>query len=206
MNMKSAFTGSAFISEEAFDQASFAVFVASLPPDDLSKYELIHGRIIMNPPSGWPYGEYELGIGALLYHHVRRQGLGKAFGPSQGYELPTGETVAPDASVILKDRLERGPPPISGKFLRIVPNLAVEVISPTSENRDRVVKKQIYADAGIDEYWLVDVRTRTVTVLHLLPDGVYDTGDIFRTGEKLRSRVLPDLDVGVDECFPDLPT
>lgn len=203
--MKPAFIGTAFISEEAFDQPSFAEFVASLPADDLCKYELIHGRIIMNPPSGWPYGEYDLGVGALLYHHVRRQGIGKAFGPSQGFELPTGETVAPDASVILNDRLARGPQPVPGKFLRIVPNVAVEVTSPTSENRDRVVKRQIYAAAGIDEYWLVHDKTRTVTVFHLLPEGVYDSGDVFRSGERIRSRVLPDLDVRVEDCFPDLP-
>jgi Uma2 family endonuclease len=195
----------AFISEDMFDQKSFEEFVSSLPGDDLFKYELINGRIIMNPPSGWPDGEAEGDVAYLLKSHVKPRALGMVCGATQGYELPNGHTVAPDASVILKGRLEQGPKPVMGKFLRIVPNLAVEVISPSSENRDRVTKKEIYAEAGVDEYWIVDYRMRTVSVFHLLPGGVYDSGEVFRSSEKIRSHILPDLDARVDECFPVLP-
>jgi Uma2 family endonuclease len=191
-----------FVSEETFDQESFAAFVASLPDHDLSKYELIKGRIIMNPPSSWPYGEAEANALYILKAHVKSRDLGMVCGSTQGYELPTGHTVAPDASVILKSRLQRGPRPVAGKFLRIVPNLAIEVLLPTSGTRDRGVKKDVYAAAGVDEYWLVDLATRSITVLHLLPGGVYDSGEVFRAGQRVLSQVLPGLEAPVDEFFP----
>ena len=190
---------------ETLDQASFAAFVLSLPDDDLSRYELIDGRITIEPLSTWPYGEAEAEALYVLQSHVKPRGLGKVCGSSQGYELPTGHTVAPDASVILKSRLERGPSPVPGKFLQIVPNLAVEVVSPTSDRRDRGVKKELYATAGVDEYWLVDSRTRSLTVFHLLSGGVYDPGEVMRSGERIRSRILPDLDAPVDALFPLQP-
>jgi len=194
-----------FISESSFDQRSFAEFVASISGQDPNKYELIGGKIVMNPPAGWPYGEAELGIGSILYARVKGRRLGIATGPSQGYELPTGDTVAPEASVILNERLQRGPTPEVGKFLLIVPNLAVEVVSPDSARRDRVEKKAAYAASGVNEYWLVDCLKKTVTVFHLLADGTYDAGEIFRAGERIRSRVLLDLNAPVDDLIPRLP-
>src|SRR5689334_15541925 len=103
-----------FISEDTFDQESFAAFLASVPDRDVSRYELIGGKIVMSPPAGWPHGEAEIDVAYILRSHVAPRGLGTVCGGSQGYELPTGDTVAPDASVILKSRLERGPPPVVG--------------------------------------------------------------------------------------------
>lgn len=45
------------------------------------------------------------------------------------------------------------------------PRLAVEVLSPTSRERDLVTKRTEYADAGLDWYWLVDIDAPEVLVL-----------------------------------------
>ena len=190
-----------FISETVFDQESFAEFVASRPDFDINRYELVGGKIVMIPPSNWPYGEAEVDLCAILRNHVKAAGLGMVGGPTQGYELPNGHTVAPDASVVLNERLERGPPRVRGRFLGVVPNLVAEIVSPTSGARDRVEKPRIYAEAGVDEYWLIDLESRCVTVFHL-KDGSYDTGDPFVMGQRIRSMVVPGLDCLVDELIP----
>lgn len=192
-----------FVSEEHYDQVSFEEFLHSRSHLDSNRYELIDGRIVMNPPTSWPYGEAELDVAAILRAHVKDKNVGMAGGSSLGYELPNGHTVAPDASVVLHERLRSGPPREKKKFLRVVPNLVAEVISPTSEARDRTTKKRVYAAAGIDEYWLVDVDRKLVTVYHLLPDGVYDPGEEFHSGDKVCSRVLSHLDCRVDELIPE---
>ena len=191
-----------FISETVFDQESFTEFVAALPDTDINRYELVGGKILMLPPSSWPYGEAEVDLCAVLRNHVKAGGLGMVGGPTQGYELPNGHTVAPDASVILKERLEQGPPRVKGRFLRVVPNLVAEIVSPTSKTRDRVDKPPIYAEAGVDEYWLIDLESQTVRVFHLSGEGSYDRGDTFGMGQKIRSRVLPKLECLVDELIP----
>jgi Uma2 family endonuclease len=82
--------------------------------------------------------------------------------------------------------------------LRVVPNLVCEILSPDSERRDRVEKLEIYAEAGIDEYWTIDLSRRRIRIHHLTPDGVYDAGEEFACGQRLRSRVLPRLRCLVD--------
>lgn len=52
------------------------------------------------------------------------------------------------------------------------PDLAIEVISPTSRSKDSVRKLHDYASIGVPEYWLVDPETRTLERL-VLREGVY---------------------------------
>ena len=61
-------------------------------------------------------------------------------------------------------------------------DLVAEVVSPDDPNRDLIEKRADYAEAGIPEYWIVDPRDETITVLTLDGDtyveqGVYSRGD-----------------------------
>ncbi|MCI0632530.1 MAG: Uma2 family endonuclease, partial [Actinobacteria bacterium] len=58
-------------------------------------------------------------------------------------------------------------------FARGVPDLVVEVMSPSSGRYDRVVKLGWYATAGVREYWIVDPLARTLERLVLGEDGRY---------------------------------
>ena len=131
---------------------------------DLHAYELLNGRIVMTPPAGYPHGAIELEVGAFLLHFVKERGVGLAFGPSQGFTLPSGDTVGPDAAFISNERWTAGPLPAEGEFIRIVPDLVVEILSPSTASRDRGEKRGIYERNGVREYWLVDARAHTVTV------------------------------------------
>src|SRR5205823_5434102 len=94
--------GVAFVSERAFTQSQFWQWTRALPGGALGKYELIDGRIVVTPSAGYPHGETESVVVAAL--GVAAKGRGRAFGSSQGFELPTGDTVEPDASFISNAR------------------------------------------------------------------------------------------------------
>ena len=111
------------------------------------------------------------------------------FGSSAGYQLPSGDTLEPDASFISRERWAKGPQPRRGQFLKIVPSLVVEILSPATARRDRIEKKKVYETNGIDEYWLVDPRQREITIFHLTA-GKYDAGRRFHSRQTLRSEVL----------------
>lgn len=57
------------------------------------------------------------------------------------------------------------------------PDLVLEIVSKTSVHKDTVLLKELYAKAGIAEYWLVDVREerRFFDILQLAPDGYVPT-------------------------------
>lgn len=190
----------AFISTETFTQDEFEAWLADLPSWDENHYELINGSVVMTPPAGWPHGNTEARIVYSLTGCARQYQLGEVFGSSTGYRLPSGDTLEPDASFISYARLQAGPAPQRGKFLEIVPNLVVEVLSATTAARDRTEKRMVYERNGVEEYWLVDTDRRTITVFRLSAGG-YGTPLTFGPADVLTSVVLPQLSLLVSEVF-----
>ncbi len=189
----------AFRSDAHFDQAAFRRWLKARPASDLNHYELIDGRIVMTPPAGWPHGRLDANLSRLLGEHVARHGLGIVLGSSAGYNLPSGDTLEPDASFIAADRLAAGPRPVRGQFLAIVPTLVVEILSPATSRRDRTEKKTVYEHNGVAEYWIVDPAKQIVTVLSLRRHR-YPSARPVASGP-IRSRVLPRLRLSVEQVF-----
>lgn len=186
-----------FESITTMDQPSFARWVAQREWDSY-RYELLHGRVVMTPPAGYPHGAVAVRISSPIAPLARAAGA-IVFDSSQGFELPTGDTVAPDVSVVSAERWALTTP-IMGKFLRVVPELVVEILSESTASRDRGEKKGIYGTAGVLEYWIVDTRARTVTVFRGTGER-FDGGRIYTENETLQSRVLPALQLPIATLF-----
>ncbi|MBI3183356.1 MAG: Uma2 family endonuclease [Myxococcales bacterium] len=120
-----------FESVEAFTPEEFARFVGEREAKgDIHHYELLHGRIVMMPPAGWPHGSAEALVLIRLGTIVSAKNLGRVLGSSQGFLLPSGDVVEPDASFVSKRRWASAPAPRKGQFLQVVPDLLVEIVSP----------------------------------------------------------------------------
>jgi Uma2 family endonuclease len=184
----------AFISTETFTQKTFKRWVENRPLGDINRYELVGGRILMTPPAAWKHAKIEAKVIRILEDFVSKHNFGTVFGSSAGYELPSGDTLEPDASFISRERWSKGPEPRRGQFLKIAPNLVVEILSPATARRDRIEKKRVYESNGVDEYWLADPHRREITVFHLA-GGKYDNGNRFEARQKLRSQVLGGFEV-----------
>jgi Uma2 family endonuclease len=190
----------AFVSTATFSQKAFKRWVERRRVTDVNRYELIDGRIVMTPPAGWGQGEIEASVIQVLKDFVKSHDRGKVFGSSTGYDLPSGDTLEPDASFVSNERWSKGPQVGRHQFLKIVPNLVVEILSPATAQRDRVEKKRIYELNGVDEYWLVDSDGREVTVFQLI-DRRYGPAKRFRANQNLRSRLLSGLDLPIRLLF-----
>ena len=68
-------------------------------------------------------------------------------------------------------------------------DLVAEVVSPDGPQRDLVEKRADYAEGGIPEYWIVDPRDDTITVL-TLKGGAYVEHGVFRRGAIATSPLL----------------
>ncbi len=193
-------TQTAFVSTETFTQKEFKHWLDERPASDINHYELLRGKIIMNPPAGWPHGSVESNIHTPLATFVRAHGLGIMLGSSAGYDLPSGDTVEPDISFIATERLTAGPAPQPGKFVRIVPNLVVEILSPSTAQKDRTEKKAIYEENGVEEYWLVDTKRHEITV-YTLTGKRFGRGVVYTARDMLSSRTLKGFTLRLNEVF-----
>jgi len=186
-------------SEQRMTQAEFRDWLQQRPADDLCHYELIHGRIVTSPGAVFGHGRSGATVLAALHRHVSQHQLGAVLDARATYELPSGDTVEPDVSFLSRAKLAAAPPD-PDRFVQLVPDLVVEILSPSTAARDRGEKKALYARNGVREYWLVDHRRKRVTVFHLRGEA-YDAGVLVTAG-RVPSEVLPDLDLQVAAIFP----
>jgi Uma2 family endonuclease len=82
----------------------------------------------------------------------------------------------------------------------MVPTWVVEVVSADDPTRDLVTKRAEYAQAGVLEYWIVDVQAEAITVLRL-ERGRYREHGVFGRGTTITSPLLAGLQVAADEVF-----
>lgn len=191
----------AFRSDERFTQAGFLEWLQERPSSDINHYELLGGHIVMTPPAGFPHSTIEVRISTAILLHVSGAGLGMVNGSSAGYDLPSGDTVEPDVSFISTARLAAGPKPETGKFFRVVPDLVVEVLSRATAKRDRVEKRKIYEKNGVAEYWIVNPKSRHVSIFRLGDRDFSPPLEVARGS--VESTVLPGLRIPLATIFAD---
>ena len=129
------------------------------------KSELVRGEVRVTPPPGGPHGTAAANLFLGLGSYVRTNDLGRVFGDGLGYELiQLPETVrVPDLSFVRGDRLPGGG--IGPGLLKLAPDLAVEVLSPSERASELEEKLDDYARAGTPLMWVVDPGRRTVMII-----------------------------------------
>jgi Uma2 family endonuclease len=168
-------------------------------PDDGWRYEVIKGVLHMTPAPRTKHQDAVRDIGFAMMQFLRQRPLGKIYHAPVDVILPhrLATPVQPDLVFITKERLDI----IKEKFIEGAPDLIVEVLSPSNWLDDRRTKYEVYAEAGVREYWIVDPDLRTIEVF-VLRDGQYALVGKFGLGERVRSEVLKDFEVAVDEVLP----
>ena len=150
----------------------------------LSRTSNAHGRIVMK-------------LVLRLGFYVEANALGELYTDPACFiisEVPK-RIRCPDVSFV---RSGRAPAVIApGTFLRLAPDLAAEVISPSEPRAYTERKIQQYLEAGVHLVWLIDMRRRDVyvytpdsAVTHLRESDVLDGGD-----------VVPGFSVSIAELF-----
>ena len=120
-------------------------------PSDGMRHEIIHGRHYMNPAPSPKHQTVSRRIQFQLYQQIELTDLGQVFDAPIDLQLHDTDVVQPDLVVVLKDKHIITPTKIKG-----VPDLVVEILSPSNRKYDQELKKQLYQQHGIPEYWIVD--------------------------------------------------
>lgn len=186
-----------FVSEQTVTLSEFLAWLAR--ERGAGKREFIGGRIVVNPPAGWPHADIGAELLLRLREWARRTSSGVVLDSSAGYLLPTGDLVEPDVSFIGKARWDAGPRPAAGEHIRIVPDLMVEILS-SNRPRDLVEKKSIYEASAVREYWLPDPDARSIIVFRR-SGTAFAAPETFGPALVLRSEILPGFELLVGDLF-----
>jgi len=167
-------------------------------PEDGKRYEIVDGVLLdMTPAPGIPHQKAVLRLARRLEEHIEDVGLGQVFIAPVDVELSPKLVFEPDIVVVLNAGLNK----VQETHIVGAPDLVVEVASPSTKRYDRTVKREAYAQAGIQEYWFVDPLARTIEVL-FLEEGTYRSSGLLSGQDRLVSRVVPTIeDVRVEQCF-----
>lgn len=159
--------------------------------DEDDRRELLDGHLVEVEV---PNEVHEYIVGMLLYFlnsWVLSGHGGRAQASGYKVRINARRGVMPDVQFYRQDNLPRGQ---SAGLTTGRPDLAVEVVSPSSRSKDRVAKLHSYASIGVPEYWLVDPDARTLERL-LLREGSYVIADALADDAVFRPASFESLEI-----------
>ncbi len=163
-------------------------------PADGFRHEIIEGEEFRTPAPNPDHQTIVLCIAALLRSHVLLKNLGRVFVAPTDVVLSPHDIVEPDLFFIAREHLSIiGPNNIQG-----APDLAVEVLSPSTAGQDRGAKAGLYERGGVREYWIVDGASRTVEVREF---GSPRRTRAYREGQSFESDLFPGLRMSLEDIF-----
>lgn len=164
-------------------------------PDD-KRYEILEGELVMAPSPIIKHQRVSGKLTIFLAEFVQRNNLGEVFTAPCDVVLSQEDVLQPDILFISRQNSSI----ITEKNVQGAPDLVIEILSPATEYRDREIKRKIYANFGVKEYWLVDPDKQTIEVM-VLGKVDFKTAGVYSTGSRLSSLLLKELSIDLGEVF-----
>ena len=164
-------------------------------PSDGHRYELFDGEAYMSPSPTSRHQRVVLRLAAVIQAGLP-QGAEVFLSPLDVVLAPS-TALQPDLLVVRPENAG-----IVRDVVRGVPDLVVEVLSPSTEGMDRGLKMETYARHGVPEYWIADAEKEQIEVYRLDRRAMaYRLVAACRRGERVTTPLLPGLEVEVAEVF-----
>jgi Uma2 family endonuclease len=167
--------------------------------DDGLRHELIDGEHYVTPSPNAKHQQIVLKLGARILTWVERSNAGKVFIAPFDVVFTQFDVVEPDvlymskarAAAILKDANVQG-----------VPELVIEIGSPSTRRRDETVKCSLYERVGVSEYWVVDPMLDIVRIYRREGPRFAKPAELsVAAGDVLTTALLPGLELSLEDIF-----
>ncbi len=137
-------------------------------PNDGRRHEIIAGEHFVNAAPNIYHQHVSRHLQFQLFAAIELSGLGFVINAPVDVELSKHDVVQPDLVVVRKSQSSiLIPTRVQG-----IPDLVIEILSPSHSDYDLSTKRQMYERCGVPEYWIVDPVEHKVIRL-VLSDGIY---------------------------------
>ena len=165
----------------------FAMVEAGIVAED-ERIELLDGEILEMPPIGDPHADGTDRLDESFKEQLRRRARVRVQGPVR---INDNSLLQPDIAVLrLRDDYHRRTPTPADVLLLIE-------MADSSLQMDREVKLAQYADAGIPEVWIANVRARQVEGYSDPVDGSYRSRRVVTAEGSISPLAFPDVSLNV---------
>ena len=163
-------------------------------PQDGRRHELIDGDHYVTPAPETAHQRTSRLIQFQLMQQIELVGRGEVYDAPTDLQFSETDVVQPDLIVVLTPRRQI----ITPKKIKGVPDLVVEISSPSTSLFDRGIKKELYQRSGVPEYWIVDIEEHAVEQ-YLLEGGSYQLAA--REEHEICFRQLPGVAVDLRKVW-----
>lgn len=174
--------------------------LAHLPENEHKHYYLIDGELFWDMSPGYLHGRLAVLIGRYLLVYAEEHDLGEVISETGHYPVEDRHTLLlPDVAFISK---EKAPPATHERFVPLMPDLAVEISSPSESLNKLRRKAAVYLANGAAIVWLVLPARQGVEVWRADADGEPQNEFVARDGSLSGEQVLPGFSLDLRQLFP----
>ena len=167
-------------------------------PESNRIIELSNGELIMPPGPTFGHQRAVARLHRKIMTYAEEHNVGEAIAAPFGLRLWEGKIRQPDVLLVRTAHFER----VKRTYIDGPADWVAEVISPGTRKTDVVEKRAEYAQAGVPEYWLIDLDERTILIYSLPAGGsTYRLAGSYASGQVAESVALPGFKVAVDEII-----
>lgn len=159
-------------------------------------YELINGHIVQKRTPTPSHQKIVTDLTTIIDTFTTKKQLGDCYVSPLDVFFDKYNNTQPDVLFIKKDRLFI----VTNDGIMGQPDLIVEVLSPSTYRNDRTVKKDLYCQFGVPEYWIVDLKNQAIEVYSLENDDYTMTSFAIEKGE-IESKVLEGFKMDIVSIF-----
>jgi Uma2 family endonuclease len=165
------------------------------------RHELIAGEHLVSPSPGRRHQAISMNLSRLLASFLHETRLGRVYAAPFDVVFTPHDVVEPDLLYVGAERHAV----VGEANVQAAPDLAIEILSPSSRKVDELRKRDLYERQGVREYWIVDPVAETLKVFRRGADEAYGRPQLLTLHDQdvLATPLLPGLGLALAEIFAD---
>jgi len=168
-------------------------------PDDGLRHELIDGEHYVTPSPNTKHQKIVLRLAARILNWVEKHAIGQVFVAPFDVVFTKFDVVEPDVLYMSNGRAAEI---LTDANVQGVPELVVEIGSPSTRRRDETVKRLLYERAGVSEYWVVDPELDVIRLYRREGERFARPAELSaEAGNVLTTTLLPGLALELVDVF-----